>query len=187
MDVAGATERCDMGEDMKGACAMIRQLDGDIYDARPPELEGIEAALALSPAIWGVFGSTGIGAIDTPLMLAAGSLDTITPIDTNTTPIYEHMPEPKSLAMFGAAGHYAFSNFCDIPDIESLTKGVIAECSEDFVDHHLAMDITAELSLAWFDAFLHDDWTALDALTSEEIATRWPDVLTWTVDAVAVP
>jgi len=172
IDVVGARTRCDAGDDLKGACDMLAELTDDLYVGRPPSLENIRAGIALSPAVWGLFGELGLSKVTAPVFVGAGTLDTVTPVKEHAEPIYAALPKPRALAMFPTAGHYAFSNFCDIPDIETLSGGVIAECDEQFIDSHEAMAITATLTLAWLDAYVRDDPAPLAAL-EETAAAQW--------------
>lgn len=177
VDVELAQSLCDAGQDMKGACALVKQMEGPLYDGRPPELETIKAAISLSPALWGLFGEKGLATTTAPVFIAAGDKDTITDTAAHALPIYAHLPTDKALARFPDAGHYAFSNFCDIPDIESISGGVIAECDDNFIDNHVAMAIIAELGLMWLDFYVKGDATALDAFTQQTVDEKWPGLL----------
>ncbi len=172
IDVEGALARCAAGDDLKGACPMVETLEGPLYDGRPAALDGVQAAIAMSPAVWGLFAEPGLATVDTPVFIAAGAKDTITPTDIHAEPIFAALPPPKAIARFAKAGHYAFSNFCDIPDIEEVTAGVIAECDDTFIEWHHAMALIAEQTLPWLEAHVLDD---PDALTLLQPDTWAPD------------
>jgi predicted dienelactone hydrolase len=175
IDVDGARARCDAGDDLKGACGVVETLEGPLHDARPASLAGVKAAIALSPAVWGLFGESGSAKADMPIFIASGTQDTVTPQAEHANQIYAALPSPKAHAVFPNAGHYAFSNFCDIPDIETLTKGVIAECGEGWIGHQEAMRMTAEMTILWLDAWVSDNPEALEELRQRGVADWAPD------------
>jgi|GEM_PF-1060663 len=177
IDVVGAKAACDSGVNLRGACGLIQELDVDLYTIRPPELDDVAAAIALSPAFHVIFGAVGLAEITAPTFIAVGDKDTITPSDTEALPIYADLPTSRALARFFDVGHYGFSNFCDVPNIEDISDGQI-ECNADaFTPHRQVMEITAELTIPFLDKHLKGIEGSDQHLVDEATETTWPDLL----------
>ena len=178
VDIPGAKAACAAGNDLFGLCSAFDPYPDELLDLRPPELIGLDAAIAMSPAFWVIFREVGLASIDVPTFIMVGDSDTLTPADEDGLPIFEEIGGvPKALAYFADAGHYAFSNFCDIPNIEKLSAGRIAECNDDYVDWRLAMEVTAELSLAWLEMHALADPSQAVRLEQATVDGRWPGVV----------
>lgn len=177
IDVLGAQAACEAGVNLRGACSYIATLEGELHPVRPPELADVRAAIALTPAFFVVFGELGLAEVTAPTFVGVGGLDTITPADEDGLAIYDALPSPRALLHLYDVGHYGFSNFCDIPDIEGLSKGQIECDNPAFTDHHLVMDITARLTVPWLDMHLKDDAAQAERITEQVDEGDWPELL----------
>ncbi len=70
----------------------------------------IKAALAAHPLASGIFGPEGMGEIDIPILITAGSNDLVAPVVTEQIhPFVWVDSEPKYLALFKPGTHFATS------------------------------------------------------------------------------
>ena len=89
----------------------------------------------------------GIGSITVPTLVFGGEYDTSTPVDPVVRPIYDALTqENKKLAIIEKAGHYTFSNACDIVD-------AYPDCGED----HIALPEAHQLINTTITAFLENE------------------------------
>jgi predicted dienelactone hydrolase len=104
------------------------------------------AALPMAHAGFEVL-SAGLANISVPALVMGGGLDTGTTMEDQIRPAYEAMSsaEPRYLAEIEQAGHFAFSNAC-----EMLSGMAGDECNEDYVDP----DEGHQMIRTWVSAFL---------------------------------
>ena len=99
----------------------------------------------MSPGVWYAFGEDGsnLAGVRQPLMLG-GDRDQVLDYETEIHPVYEHLAAPKRLGTLADAGHYAFSNICD------LAPFFADDCDEDagWIEMDLAQHITRVLVTA---------------------------------------
>ena len=101
-----------------------------------------------------------------PMLVWGGTRDTLTPINTQVRPIYEDLGgQPANLALLTDAGHYNFSNACELAPI-------FEDCFPPFLADDVAHPIIRATSLAF-----------LQSLAGETRAAPWlpPDepLVTW--------
>ena len=108
--------------------------------------ERVWATIALTPAaIETLIG--GIETIETPTLIFAGEYDTLTPADTVVRGIYDYLTqEEKYWANIKKAGHYTFTNACDI-------LSTYPDCEDD----HIAPTEAHQLINTTITAFLENE------------------------------
>ncbi len=149
-------------------CSLVDDVDPALLTT---EIEGDERALwpvAMSPGLWYAFGSEGEGLapVDEILMLG-GTLDDIFDYQEHIRPTYGFASGPKALGTLEGAGHFAFSDVCEVaylflPECEVDDDG---EALEGYLDIEQAHRITQVLVTAW--ARLH--------IAGDEDAAPWLD------------
>ena len=73
------------------------------------------AALPQTPGGAAIVGD-GFSAITVPTMIQAGTADQITPLDTESAPVYDAVAGPAYLMSMEDAGHFTFSDMCRLLD-----------------------------------------------------------------------
>lgn len=104
------------------------------------------ATIALTPAALETL-IGGIGTVETPSIIFAGEYDTLTPAETTVRGIYDAMTqENRYWANIKKAGHYTFSNACDI-------VATYPDCEDD----HIAPEEAHQLINTTITAFLENE------------------------------
>ena len=147
-------------------CSLVEDVDPEILTAR---IEGDERAhwpVGMSPGLWYAFGleGEGLAPVDEMLMLG-GTLDDIFDYDEHIHPTYGHVSGPKALATLEGAGHFAFSDVCEVAYLflpECDTEG------EGYIEIAQAHTITQVLVTAWVGLHIKGDdryapWLEADA------------------------
>ena len=116
------------------------------------------AAVPMAPAGYEVLVG-GLVDIAVPTLFLGGSLDTLTPMDTQVTPLYEGLAvTPRMLGELEGAGHYTFSDACEM-------LPVFDDCEPPFLAEDVAHPIIATTTTAF-----------LQWVQGEEQAAAWlPD------------
>ena len=106
---------------------------GDLSDAH------VWAAVALAPVGAQSLGA-GLGEIEVPTMVIGAKEDLLTPWETEVTPIFEALTvEPRSLVGLDNAGHYHFTEFCEL----------FPGCGEGTMPQEEAHEITNGAVVSW--------------------------------------
>lgn len=158
-------------------CDFIETVDPTTLDQYPTEDPRARVAVPMAPGAWYVFGAWGSGlqSVRDPLVWG-GTRDDVLPYDTEIRPCYDAMGSPKRMATLQDAGHYAFSDICQIAsflfdDCDGAEGG--------FIDMERAHEIIRPLVLAYlgrellgddrYGPWLEPDWTGqIPELTWEE-------------------
>ena len=141
---------------------------GTFTDAR------VKAILPQAPAA-NVFPDAFFATIGVPTMIVGGSLD-------ETVPFAEHQERPFELLPSGAtvvalaelidAGHFTFSDFCEVPrNLLSFLGGFDEACEPRHLPWRHAHDIVNYLSLNFFDGVLNGNAAALARIAPASVAT----------------
>jgi predicted dienelactone hydrolase len=89
----------------------------------------------------------GVGTMTMPTLVFGGEYDTLTPINSVVKPIYESLTqENRNFAIIEKAGHYTFSNACDIVN-------AYPDCGDD----HIALTEAHQLINTTITAFLENE------------------------------
>lgn len=146
-------------DDFAEVMAEVGQTQLHLGDAR------VWAAVPMAPAGYEVLVG-GLADIAVPTMMLGGSLDTLTPMDGQVTPLYAGLAvEPRFLGELEGAGHFTFSDACALlPTFE--------DCAPPYLDPSVAHPIIATATTAF-----------LQWVQGEEQAAAWlpdPDEALWT-------
>ncbi len=136
-------------------CSLVERVDPEILTA---EIDGDERAtwpVAMAPGLWYAFGleAEGLTPVDEILMLG-GTLDDIFDYEEHIRPTYQAVSGPKALASLEGAGHFAFSDVCEV------AWAFLPECDtegEDYIAIEQAHAITQVLVTAWIGLHLKGD------------------------------
>jgi len=119
----------------------------------------VRATLALAPGGRTAFGPAGLQALVGPTLVQAGTLDTITPLATETVPIHEGLPAPTLLAELDGAAHFSFTDICALYEQTGGATGPFAflateGCGPDTVPIEQAHLASRALATAFLDLHL---------------------------------
>ena len=110
----------------------------------------IKAAIAAHPLSSGIFGPEGMGKVEIPLLMTAGSQDLVTPVVTEQIhPFVWMQSDPKYLALFKPGTHFVFS---DPSDEASATVPPFLLGDNQEVEQKYFKG----LNIAFFEAYLRD-------------------------------
>ena len=141
---------------------------GTFTDAR------IKAFLPQAPAA-GFFPDTFFGTITAPTLIVGGTLDETTPFESDQQLPFDNLPEGATVAGLAAlenAGHFTFSDFCEVPrELLAFLGGFDEACEPRHLAWRHGHDIVNYLSLNFFDGVLNGNAEALDRIDPAQLAT----------------
>ena len=112
--------------------------------------------------------------ITIPTLILGGSIGETTPFDSQQLAPFESLPAGASLVGLGqltGAGHFTFSDFCEVQrDLLAFLGGFDEACEPRHLPWRRAHDIIDFLSLNFFDAVLRGDPSALARLDPQAVA-----------------
>jgi predicted dienelactone hydrolase len=132
----------------------------------------VKAILPQAPAA--PFDEAFFGSITIPTLIIGGSIDETTPFADNQQRPFNLMHSGASvvgLAQLADAGHFTFSDFCEVPRaLLGFLGGFDEACEPRHLPWRHAHDIVNYLSLNFFDAVLNGDADALARLSPGNLA-----------------
>jgi predicted dienelactone hydrolase len=132
----------------------------------------IGAFLPLAPAA--LFDDAFFGSISAPILIQGGSLDVTTPFAPEQLAPYQLLHSGTNvvgLAEIMEAGHFTFSDVCEVPrDLVGFIGGFGEACTPEFLPWRHAHDLIDYLALNFFDATLNADAGARARLTPDAVA-----------------
>jgi predicted dienelactone hydrolase len=133
----------------------------------------VDAAVPMTPGATVVFGADGLAGVEVPTLLMTGSLDRTTPDAEDGDPAWAVLGRRAGnlRASFTTAGHFTFSNGCDLAPVQLAEDG----CSERFIPPERAHRAINAYTLAFLRRHLLDD--ARDAALLDGEVTLDPDVV----------
>jgi predicted dienelactone hydrolase len=138
--------------DTSGACDLWteprRQLTrSGFHDPR------FKALIAMAPSTTGeILGAGATATVTAPTLIMTGGLDQLTPDATDGDPLWQALVGPQHLRVgFPTAGHYTFSNGCE------LGIGFGDGCGEGFIEPERALPMITAFTLAWLRQTLQGD------------------------------
>jgi predicted dienelactone hydrolase len=139
----------------------------------------IRAILPQAPAA--LFGDAFFQAITIPVLIVGGSIDETTPFPLQQQRPFDLLPAGASvvaLAEIANAGHFTFSDFCEVErSLLAFLGGFDEACEPRHIPWRHAHDIINYLALNFFDATLRGDADALARLSPAAIGRiddlRW--------------
>jgi predicted dienelactone hydrolase len=133
---------------------------GPFEDAR------VKAIMPQAPAA--PFDEAFFDAIHVPVFIVGGSIDMTTPFDGSQQRPFDLLPSGAAvvaLAKLAEAGHFTFSDFCEVDrDLLGFLGGFSEACEPRHMPWRHAHDIVNYFALNFFDATLNDDADALARL-----------------------
>ncbi len=132
-----------------------------------PEVDArVKAIMPQAPAA--PFTPEFFAGIHIPVLIVGGSIDATTPFDSQQQRPFDLLPSGASvvaLANLHEAGHFTFSDFCEVDrDLLGFLGGFSEACEPRHIPWRHAHDIVNYLSLNFFDATLKGDAAALGRL-----------------------
>jgi predicted dienelactone hydrolase len=133
----------------------------------------VRAILPQAPAAF-PFVDDFFATITVPALIVGGSIDETTPFASEQQRPFDHLPAGASvvgLAEITDAGHFTFSDFCEVPrDLLAFLGGFDEACEPRHIAWRHAHDIVNYLSLNFFEATLGGDQAALARLSPRRLA-----------------
>ena len=133
----------------------------------------IGAFMPLAPAA--PFDEAFFQSITKPVLIQGGSIDTTTPFPTQQERPFELLPSGApvvALAELVDAGHFTFSDICEVPrSLVGFIGGFSEACTPEHLAWRHAHDIIDYLALNFFDATLSGDRKALRRLRPNQLAS----------------
>jgi predicted dienelactone hydrolase len=127
----------------------------------------IRAIVPQAPAA--PFSDTFLQGIAIPVLIIGGSIDTTTPFEQDQQRPFDLLPSGApvvALAEIANAGHFTFSDFCEVQrSLLSFLGGFDEACEPRHLPWRHAHEIIDYLALNFFDAVLRDDAEALARLS----------------------
>jgi predicted dienelactone hydrolase len=141
---------------------------GTFTDAR------VKAIFPQAPAA-GQFSDAFFSTISVPTLIVGGSIDETTPAASSQQRPFDHLPSGAAVVGYGNltdAGHFTFSDFCEVPRaLLAFLGGFEEACEPRHLPWRHAHDIVNYLSLNFFDATLRGDAAALARLAPSTLAS----------------
>jgi predicted dienelactone hydrolase len=132
----------------------------------------VKAILPLAPAS-SFFPDDFFATIGIPTLVVGGSLDETTPFASEQQRPFDLLPAGASvvgLAQLDDAGHFSFSDFCEVPrDLLAFLGGFEEACEPRHLPWRRARAITVYLAVSFFDATLKGDADALARLDPAQL------------------
>ncbi|MEC8194289.1 MAG: hypothetical protein VX127_16250 [Myxococcota bacterium] len=171
IDPDGLHARCDAG--LGRLCDTMRQIDEERLAGHRMSDPRAIATVPMAPGLWYAFGNDGMTApglqgVRAPLVVG-GDADPVLDYNAEILPSYNHMASPKTLVNFHGAGHYAFSNMCDLaPFFTDECTGDDAQWAEVDRVQRLSRTVTlAHIRTVMGDSPEDGDYTASVWLADE--------------------
>jgi predicted dienelactone hydrolase len=121
-----------------------------------------------------IFPAPFFDAIHIPTLIVGGSIDTTTPFPAEQQRPFDLLPSGAalvSLADLTDAGHFTFSDFCEVPrNLLGFLGGFDEACTPRHLPWRHAHDIVNFLSLNFFDGVLNGNAAALARLAPANVA-----------------
>jgi predicted dienelactone hydrolase len=140
---------------------------GTFTDAR------VKAILPLAPAAQ-FFDPSFFAGIEIPTLIVGGSLDETTPFASDQQAPFDALPagaEVVGLADLRNAGHFTFSDFCEVPrQLLSFLGGFEEACEPRHLPWRHAHDIVNYLAVNFFRGTLQGDQEALARIAPQALA-----------------
>ena len=138
----------------------------------------IGAFMPLAPA--SPFDEAFLGSITAPILIQGGSLDETTPFESQQLLPYKRLSPGAAvvgLAQIVGAGHFTFSDICEVPrNLVGFIGGFDEACTPAHLPWRHAHDIIDYLALNFFDGTLGGDKAALRRLRPRSLASI-PDLI----------
>jgi predicted dienelactone hydrolase len=133
----------------------------------------VKAIMPQAPAA-GAFPDAFFATITVPTLIVGGSIDETTPFPADQQRPFDLLPSGAAvvgLAQLRDAGHFTFSDFCEVPrTLLAFLGGFDEACEPRHLPWRNAHDIVNYLSLNFFDGVLNGNAAALARLSPASLA-----------------
>jgi len=148
----------------------------------------IDAIIPMAPeasmagAFTNIFGNKGIDELVIPTLVMGGEMDKTLNYQTSQRDFFDLQPPPKWMLSMPRAGHYTFTDVCDmnlegLKDLWGDAEDALEDgCGEANFDHELAHKAVNLYAVSFLNHFLRHSPTAIDRLTQESAAEFGTDV-----------
>ncbi len=156
------------------ACSFVDGLDASMAEGHGMADPRITGIVPYAPGVWYAFGDSGEGLAETvPPLVFLSDADDVLPYTSEGQPTYAALAAPKLGATFHGAGHYAYSDICE------LVPFLFDECTETgWLDIEVAHENTLALTVAWLQQHVRGD----DSMAAWLDPTHWDSDPTLTLD-----
>jgi predicted dienelactone hydrolase len=141
---------------------------GTLTDSR------IQAIFPQAPSV-SAFPDAFFSTITIPTLIVGGSIDETTPFPSQQQRPFDLLPsgaDVVAVAELIGAGHFTFSDFCEVPrELLGFLGGFEEACEPRHLPWRHAHDIVNYLSLSFFDGVLNGNADALERVESGNLAT----------------
>lgn len=168
LDTEATAEFCANPEGDTWLCNQVAEL-AEIYGSGKHDRhdERVWAGIPMTPAALETL-IGGIESVSVPTMVLGGNKDTLTPMDTVVTPIFDRLTAASRLqGEILGAGHYSFTNACDL--VNSFP-----DCGEDFLSPSETQQLVNTATVAYL-GWLQGDERMTDYVLVESEAMSWTD------------
>ena len=141
IDTEAVAELCSVYPDAwlcEGVTRFAEENGAGIYDRTDTR---IWAGVPMTPAGYEAL-STTLQDITIPMLVWGGGKDELTPMEWMVTPIYEALRSSKNMGEIPLAGHYSFTNACDI-------LPAYPDCGEGFLPPEDVQKMVNEITTAF--------------------------------------
>jgi predicted dienelactone hydrolase len=132
----------------------------------------VKAILPLAPAS-SFFPDAFFATIAVPTLVVGGSLDETTPFEAEQQRPFDLLPPGAAvvgLAELDGAGHFSFSDFCEVPrDLLAFLGGFEEACEPRHLPWRRARALTSYLAESFFDGVLNGNAESLARLAPERL------------------
>ena len=144
---------CD-GDEHPGSCDIIGDIsytDEEVEQYGQPDPR-VTTTILQSPGGYYSFEPSSLARIQRPLVVG-GTLDDTLPYDAETVPTFDLLASPATLMTLEGAGHYGYTNMCDI-SIATLFAKDCAGVDGGFADPFVVRELAAAYVVAWMGSTL---------------------------------
>jgi predicted dienelactone hydrolase len=104
-----------------------------------------EVVVSLAPGLAYSFGPAGVGLGDNvPTLVQGGTRDGDMPYDEEIRPVFEALPSGSALATLADAGHFGFSDLCEVAPLDECEGA-----AEGFMEVERVHQLSRTLTTAW--------------------------------------
>ena len=175
VDVTAAAARCKAGTPADIFCPYIKFWTAGKTITRPAALTKLKAALALAPGGYAAFGKQGLKGVKMPIMLMGGSLDKMTTMKAEVSPIFADLgASPRYLVTITGAGHMSFTDICRIPG-SWLIPGLKDFCTGKLIKIDRGFEIVNTLGTAFLRLYLKGEKGLAPYLSAKWAASKYKE------------
>jgi predicted dienelactone hydrolase len=157
MDVAAVTAECAASGDL--LCDGWSEIAGPFPEIdRDPRVKAIVAQAPGGSSVLDTPGHTGFADVKVPAMVQGGTSDQTTPYAIEQVAPFGELPSPAYLVGIEKAGHFTFSNMCDLVDLLGLTLPELDDgCGPENIAPATAQALANRYTTAFFQVYVSNE------------------------------